>query len=289
MSDKNLKDDASEELVRLGLTEYQSKVYSALTSLGPSGVTEINRFSEVPRTKVYETLQELISKGCVEFQPGRPAIYRAVRPVILIKSLTDDYLSTAQRAERLLEGQYESVHGVKQDDLIWMVRGDATIRRKLAEVIASANESVLILETYPPAFIPSVKSVLKAASNRSLEVKAMCVITERQCTYDFPEPDLIHYKSLALSSGGETSRRRKNTPRVGELGSDPFLKPLSLTFSSPYAVALIDGLEAFVMMQNPTDQSRSIGFSAKIPGVPQILSVTFDRLFRFGKTINART
>ena len=280
-----MKDEATQELAKLGLTEYQSKVYSALTSLGPSGATEINRFSGVPRTKVYETLQELISRGCVEFQPGRPALYRSVRPMILIKMLTEGYMSSAQKAERLLEGQYETVHDLAEDDLVWIVRGNSTIRRKLAELLASAKRSILILETYPPAFIPSVKSILRATSNNGLVVKAMCVVTEKQATFEFPEPDLIHYKALSLSE----SRKGRGQPHssFGRLSEDPFLKPLGMTFSSPYGVAIVDDSKALVMMQNTSDQTRSIGFSAKIPGIPAILSVMFDRLFTLGKRIDA--
>lgn len=285
-----MKDEAAEELARLGLTEYQSKVYSALTSLGPSGVSEINRFSGVPRTKVYETLQELISKGMAEFQPGRPAVYRSVRPNVLIRALTEDYMSTAKRAEKLLEGQYESVHSDAEQDPVWIVRGDSTIRRKLAEIVASARKNIMFLETYPPAFIPSVKSVLKAASNKGMKVRAMCVITEGQSTSDFPEPDLIQYKSLFLSPSSEKgNEKKKSIAHPGnKLREDPYLKPLSLTFSRPYGVALIDELEAFVMMRSPTDGTRSIGFSAKIPGVPAILGVTFDRLYAFGKKFDAK-
>ena len=73
---------------------------------------------------------------------------------------------------------------------------------------------------------------------------------------------------------------------VCRLLDDPYLKPLSLTFSGPYGVALIDDTEAFVMIQNTTDRTRSIGFSAKIPGVPAILTVMFERLFALGKRMN---
>src|SRR5271169_270468 len=101
--------EAVEQLTRLGLTEYQSKVFVALAALGPSGVTDINRLSKVPRTKIYETLEELIAKGVIEFQPGRPMVYRAMQPSLLIKRMTDDYLESAKKAETLLQERYESI------------------------------------------------------------------------------------------------------------------------------------------------------------------------------------
>ena len=276
-------DEAAEELSKLGLTEYQSKVYSALASLGPSGVTEINRLSTVPRTKVYETLQELVSKGMVEFQPGRPAVYRAVRPSVLIKRLTEDYMDTARNAERLLEGRYESVRDVDQD-LVWTVRGDATIRRKLAEFVTSAKRSILILEAYPPAFITSVKSLLKAASNKGLVVRAVCVVGKKPSILgEYPEPDLIEYMNI-ISPRTSSSKRT-----IHKSLDDPYLEPLSMTFSGPYGIALIDEAESFVIIPNPTDKTRSVGFSAKIPGVPSIMRIMFERLFASGKRMNVRS
>ncbi|MGI0090540.1 MAG: TrmB family transcriptional regulator [Nitrososphaerales archaeon] len=276
-----MKDAAVEELVKLGLTEYQSRVYCALTSLGPSGVTEINRLSGVPRTKVYETLQELITKGMVEFQAGRPALYRSIRPVVLTKALTESYLQTAQRAERLLEGRYESVREVDQD-LVWTVRGDTTIRRKLAELLSSAKQSILILEVYPPSFILSLKSVLKAGLNRGLKVRALCVIAKGSPS-DFPEPEIIEYRSISPSA---LSGSKKRTESSSKLEEDPDLKPLILTLSGPYGAALIDEKEAFVIIPNPTESSRSIGFSAKIPGVPSLMRQSFEKLASFGTRIN---
>jgi sugar-specific transcriptional regulator TrmB len=278
-----LADEAAEELVKLGLTEYLSKVYSSLASLGPSGVTEINRLSGVPRTKVYETLEQLVSKGMVEFQPGRPAVYRAVRPAVLIKRLTEDYLNSAQNAERLLEGRYESVRDVDQD-LVWIVRGDATIRRKLAEFVTSAKQSILILEVYPPTFIASVKSLLKSASSNGIIVRAVCMVGKDQTSLrEFPEPDLIEYLTIFSPPSSSRKRSAMHTPQ-----DDPYLKSLSLTFSGPYGVALIDEVESLVMIPNPTDRTRSIGFSAKIPGVPSLMRITFERLFASGKRMNVR-
>jgi len=271
-----LADKGAEELSRLGLGEYQSKVYSALASLGPSGVTEIHRLSGVPRTKVYETLQELVSKGMVEFQPGRPAVYKAVRPAVLIKMLTEDYLNTAERARRLLEGRYDSVRDVDQD-LVWIVRGDATIRRKLAELVTSAKHSVWVLEVYPPTFISSLRSLLKAALNKAIMVRAVCVVVaEHVHLSGFPESDLIEYKTIFPS---HSSRKQSRSPPAHKLLDDPYLKALSLTFSGPYGVALIDEAESFVIIPNPTDGTRSVGFSAKIPGVPSLMKIMFERVF----------
>ena len=62
-----------------------------------------------------------------------------------------------------------------------------------------------------------------------------------------------------------------------------------MTFSGPYGVALIDEIEAFVIIHNPTDGTRSVGFSAKIPGVPSLMKITFERLFASGSRVYVKS
>jgi sugar-specific transcriptional regulator TrmB len=71
-------------LSQLGMSSYQAKVYAALASLGSAGVAEIQHVSGVPRTKIYEVLEQLVEMGTVAFQSGRPVIYSAISPNVLI-------------------------------------------------------------------------------------------------------------------------------------------------------------------------------------------------------------
>ncbi|HXQ91853.1 MAG TPA: helix-turn-helix domain-containing protein [Nitrososphaerales archaeon] len=265
------EDDPVKELIRLGLSEYQSKVYSSLAALGPSGASEINRMSHVPRTKIYETLEELIAKGIVEFQPGRPIVYRAIKPELVIKAMTEEYLDSAKKAEKMLEERYEQVVN-PGEDLVWTVHGDLTIRRKLAEIVVSAKESIFILESYPPFFIASIRSLLKTASRNGMRVRAVCVAKKEQLRAggSYPETDLIEYRAIS------TRRRRVSS---GNKEDESLMNALELAISGSYGLAIIDDVEAFVIIQNLTVGASSIGLSAKIPGVPILQRIMFERLF----------
>lgn len=48
-----------------GLSEYESKVYLSLLSLGNAGARKLSLHCDVPRTKVYGTLKKLIDYGLV--------------------------------------------------------------------------------------------------------------------------------------------------------------------------------------------------------------------------------
>jgi DNA-binding MarR family transcriptional regulator len=55
--------------MKLGLTEYEARIYSVLVKLGPKKAGEISFFSKVPRPKTYGALRELQRKGLIEVLP----------------------------------------------------------------------------------------------------------------------------------------------------------------------------------------------------------------------------
>jgi sugar-specific transcriptional regulator TrmB len=50
-------------LRRLGMTEYEARIYLALIRMGPKKASEVSYFGQVPRTKTYSTIRELERKG----------------------------------------------------------------------------------------------------------------------------------------------------------------------------------------------------------------------------------
>ena len=253
-----------EKLTTIGFTSYQAKVYSSLISLGVGSVSEVHRHSGVPRTKIYETLDELIRKGAAELQSGRPALYRAVHPKNLVKRLTEEYFESANEVGEILEKSYQETRSV-ESDLAWTVKGRPAIRRKLAEIVSSAKQNVTMLETYPPVYMLSVTSLLKTLRQRNVGVMAVSVIMAKQSAREFPENGLIEYRLF------------QGKPKVmaGNLDDD-VLSPLAETLSSPYGVAVVDRTKVYIIIPNASDESRSVGFSAKIPGVPTILGTTIQ-------------
>lgn len=264
-------------LVKLGFTAYQSRIYSSLVSLGVGSVSEVHRSSRVPRTKVYEALEDLVRQGAVELQPGRPALYRAVHPKVLVARLLEDYRESADQATRVLEKEYQEGRSAEHD-VAWTVKSDRAIRRKLVELITSAKKEVLMLETYPPHFTVSVAKLLKAVAQRGVKIRPVALLVKGQAATEFPESDLIEYRSFPAEIPGNGD---------GDGIGQEFLGPLSVTLASPYGLAVIDSCEAFIIIPKPGDESASVGLSARIPGVPLLLSVMFQQ-FLIARTRKSR-
>jgi sugar-specific transcriptional regulator TrmB len=53
------------DLLRIGLTEGEAKIYAALLELGPSSVGPIKKRTKISHSNIYEILERLVSKGIV--------------------------------------------------------------------------------------------------------------------------------------------------------------------------------------------------------------------------------
>jgi len=71
-------------LRRLGLTEYEARIYLALIRMGPKKASEVSYFGQVPRTKTYGSIRELERKGLLRIIPGKPELYAATSPTELL-------------------------------------------------------------------------------------------------------------------------------------------------------------------------------------------------------------
>jgi len=65
-------------LEKLGLTEYEAKTLSTLFRLKEAEAPTISRTAQVPKTRVYDVLEKLISKDLIIEIKGRPKLYRSI-------------------------------------------------------------------------------------------------------------------------------------------------------------------------------------------------------------------
>ena len=78
-----------QSLMKLGLTEYEARIYVVLTKMGPRNASEISFLGKVPRPKTYGAIRGLESKGLLRIVPGKPERYMAVSPNDVLVPLVD--------------------------------------------------------------------------------------------------------------------------------------------------------------------------------------------------------
>ena len=70
-----MDEDLVLRLKKFGMNAYEAKVYSALFGLRVASAREIHEFTQIPRGRVYETLNALMEKHFVVSAGGSPARY----------------------------------------------------------------------------------------------------------------------------------------------------------------------------------------------------------------------
>jgi len=136
-------DSAIENLVQLGLKEYEAKIYVALVGLGEANVRRIHEVSGVPRPRVYDVLNALDEKGFIEIRQGSPLMYKAVRPNIVVSFLKKDLDTAARESVKTLDAL--SVDARQNYSPIWYVHSDWTIQRNLEMLVENVTSELIIL------------------------------------------------------------------------------------------------------------------------------------------------
>ncbi|MEE9323835.1 MAG: helix-turn-helix domain-containing protein [Candidatus Aenigmarchaeota archaeon] len=92
-----------EDLLKIGLTEGEAKIYVALLELGPSSVGPVRKRTKISHSNIYEILERLIKKGIVTIIiKNNVRTFRAVSPSNLAKYL-DMKEEELVRQRRILE------------------------------------------------------------------------------------------------------------------------------------------------------------------------------------------
>jgi sugar-specific transcriptional regulator TrmB len=96
--DENIKD-----LINIGLTENEAKVYLCLLKKQHFTATEISRCTNVNRSKIYTVLTNLMRKGLCSEKLGKIRKYEAVGPKIAFEEIIENQKEKLQKLNDLTE------------------------------------------------------------------------------------------------------------------------------------------------------------------------------------------
>lgn len=160
--------DLLPDLVALGLTEYEGKVYLALLKESPANGYQLSKRTGVPRSMVYEALGRLHARGAVLKSGNERAIlYRPLPP----EHLLDRYDRQHQELIHNLRESLVSIYDAQQEDSLWTVSGQTAVFSYAAQMIAEAGAEVyLVLDDVA---LEKLKDEIEAAGERGIQVGAL--------------------------------------------------------------------------------------------------------------------
>lgn len=162
-------------LDHFGLTSYEARSYLSLLERSKLTGAEVARLAEVPRSRIYDTLEQLELKGLCQKTPGKVKLYSAVEPSqlkdVLVKlekdrasvrieklqfeiekekeQLNDRIKEAETIANKLIPVFNESRSSDDSLDYIEIIRDADQIDKKATEFISQAEKEILSF-CWPP-------------------------------------------------------------------------------------------------------------------------------------------
>jgi sugar-specific transcriptional regulator TrmB len=127
-------------LQTFGFSLYESKVYETLAAGGtPMDAAMVVKHSGVPKAKIYEVLNRLVEKGMVlDTVSEKKKHYTALPLASLIDKLTQQFQADVKQLKASLSPK------AVQDDRVWSLKVDASIRAETRQLLQSATCSIRI-------------------------------------------------------------------------------------------------------------------------------------------------
>lgn len=151
----------SEDLITyfkaFGFSLYESKAYITLVKYGILSAPSIAKHSTVPKSKVYETLENLLKKRVIEEFPGSPKKFRPRSPAFVFKELISqkkEDLKQIETSAGILKTKLEMMINntektyISNDSLLWTVNGRRAFHEKFAEIGARATKEIKVMTPY---------------------------------------------------------------------------------------------------------------------------------------------
>jgi sugar-specific transcriptional regulator TrmB len=172
MQDKPDTDEAVEILQKMGLKEYEAKCFVALTRLSEGTAKRVSEVSDVPRTRVYDAIRVLETKGLVEVQHGNPKVFRAIPVEEAVANLFDKFESRTERLGDVLQG-LEPAPSDADDEVhheVWSLSGEEAISNRTYQLIDESGEEVALVARSEALEDGELVEHLRSALNRGVKV-----------------------------------------------------------------------------------------------------------------------
>jgi sugar-specific transcriptional regulator TrmB len=146
--------------IGIGLTEREAKVYMTLLSGRMFTVLELQEAVNIPRTKIYEVLNKLVSRNiCTEKKLGRNKLYEAVEPKLAMERVLDSYKKDLERKEELIQQVSDVFTPIFQNsksivnplEFIDVMKEKAQIHKRYTACVHSTKREMLTFNKGPYA------------------------------------------------------------------------------------------------------------------------------------------
>ncbi|HEY2958237.1 MAG TPA: helix-turn-helix domain-containing protein [Actinomycetota bacterium] len=147
------------DLVLLGLTRNEARLYLAAEGRPPLRAAELAELAGVTRTKAYAALDQLARRGMVSRQPGRVALFEAADPRLVARQLrqrgVEDQANLVADTGALVADLFARYYAAPASgdpfDFVELIRHGAAAWARREAIAAGAGAEVLLASMPGPA------------------------------------------------------------------------------------------------------------------------------------------
>ncbi|MEF8783381.1 MAG: helix-turn-helix domain-containing protein [Haloarculaceae archaeon] len=207
MSDDPTADPESaaiEQLERFGLSTYAARTFVALARLGSGTARNVSRVSEVPRTRVYDAVEELQDRGLVDVQQSSPKRFWAISAETASRSFEHE-LERRTDILRTALADMEATESRSEQRGVWTVDGQSAVTGRVLEFFAGAEEEIVYM-TVEDLLAEELIGGLSEAADRGVTIKLAGISPDVQEHIQDEIPDATMFESLWLWSDTPAGR-----------------------------------------------------------------------------------
>jgi sugar-specific transcriptional regulator TrmB len=185
---------AIEQLRALGLSAYAARTYVALTRLGGGTAQEVSEASEVPRTRVYDAVDELRDQGLVDVQNASPKQFWPVSTETTARQFDREYTHRVNVLSEALD-ELSSATGTAEQRGVWTVTGREAVEERVLEFVRTAEREVVYM-TVEELLGEPVTDALGSASRRGVSIRLAEMSDSAERTLEETVPGAEPFDSL---------------------------------------------------------------------------------------------
>ena len=160
---------AIKQLEALGLSAYAARTFVALVSLGEGTAQDVSDVADVPRTRVYEAVDELADRGLVDVNHSSPKRFWAISTESAGRHFEQEFTHRVEALTEALDG-LESTERTEEQRGVWTVTGRTPVSERVREFIETATDEVVYM-TVGELLTDEILAALRTADERGVSIQ----------------------------------------------------------------------------------------------------------------------
>ena len=169
MTRNDYRAEAIDALEEFGLSAYAARTFVALTGLGSGTAKDVAEVSDVPRTRVYDAVEELRDHGLVDVQRSSPKQFWPISADTTGRKFEREF----QQRSASLAGALTKLQPIErreEQEGVWTVNGEASITDRVVEFFDAAEEEIVYM-TVESLLTDDVLERIREAADRGVSVR----------------------------------------------------------------------------------------------------------------------